>query len=338
MRAWHVTGPEGPDALKPVELTDPEPGPGEVLVRLRAVSLNSRDLAVTRGTYRGGGLTYPLVPVSDGAGEIEALGRGVEGLAVGDAVMPAFFPRWISGPPEAASFSESFGEGRAGLLAEKIAVRAVSVAPLPEGFSFEQAACLPCAGVTAWNATFMGQPVRPGETVVTQGSGGVALFVLAFAKAAGARVIATTSSGEKCARLTGLGADATINYTETPDWDKAVLELTGGEGADLVVDVAGPVTLPRSLAAVRPGGRVTVIGAMGGPGDINPMAIAGKSISVRGMYVGSRAMFASMNAAIAANGLRPVVDSVFAFAEAPDAYRYLADRNHFGKVCIAVGG
>jgi NADPH:quinone reductase-like Zn-dependent oxidoreductase len=172
---------------------------------------------------------------------------------------------------------------------------------------------------------------------VTLGTGGVSLFALAFAKAAGARVIATTSSGDKRRRLEALGADVTINYVETPEWHEEVRRLTGGAGADLVIDVAGPTTLPRSLDAVAPGGRVTVIGAMGGPGEINPMPISRDSTTVRGMYVGSRAMFEAMNAAIAANALRPVVDRVFPFEEALEAYRHFAGRKHFGKVCIAVG-
>jgi len=336
MRAWHVTGPEGPDALKPVELTDPEPGPGEVLVRLRAVSLNSRDLAVTRGTYRGGGLTYPLVPVSDGAGEIEALGRGVEGLAVGDAVMPAFFPRWISGPPEAASFSESFGEGRAGLLAEKIAVRAVSVAPLPEGFSFEQAACLPCAGVTAWNALAGPRPLEPGQTVLVLGTGGVSIFALQLARAMGAEVVATSSDDAKLTKLRQMGAKATINYAVREDWDKAVMEATGGRGADIVVEVGGPGTLERSIDALAVGGQVALIGVLSGPKAINPLGLWRKSAIARGIFVGSREMLVALGDYMVGHGLNPVVDRVFPFADAPSAFRRLASGAHFGKICISV--
>ncbi|MGH6923766.1 MAG: zinc-dependent alcohol dehydrogenase family protein [Propylenella sp.] len=338
MRAYHLKEPKAGDGLEMVELPDPKPRAHEILVKVGAVSLNFRDLAIARGTYAFGTLSLPIVPCSDAAGRVMAVGANVTRFKVGDRAAPIFFPKWLGARVTREATATTLGAGGTGTLAELVAFDEAACVSVPEHLSDAEAACLPCAGVTAWNAAFEGQPIRPGETVVTLGTGGVSLFMLAFAKLAGARVIATTSSEEKRKQLEALGADATINYAATPEWDKAVLDLTGGEGADLVVDVAGPKTLPRSLAAARPGGRVTVIGAMGGPGEINPMPISGRSINVRGIYVGSRAMFESMNAAIATNKLRPVVDRVFPFSEAPDAYRHLAARKHFGKVCIAVGG
>jgi NADPH:quinone reductase-like Zn-dependent oxidoreductase len=337
LRVYHLTDTTGLDALGIVELPDPEPGPQDVLVRVGAVSLNFRDFSIARGTYAFGTISPPIVPCSDAAGTIVAAGSEVTRFKPGDRVAPIFFPKWLAGRVSRAATATTLGAGGTGTLAELVTLHEDACVAVPGHLSDAEAACLPCAGVTAWNAVFEGQPVRPGESVVTLGTGGVSLFALAFAKAAGARVIATTSSGDKRRRLEALGADVTINYVETPEWHEEVRRLTGGAGADLVIDVAGPTTLPRSLDAVAPGGRVTVIGAMGGPGEINPMPISRDSTTVRGMYVGSRAMFEAMNAAINANALRPVVDRVFPFEEAAEAYGHFAGRKHFGKVCIAVG-
>lgn len=338
MRAYHLTQTSGADGLAMVDLPDPQPGPQDVLLRVGAISLNFRDFSISRGTYAFGTLSLPIVPGSDAAGTVVAAGSEVSRFKPGDRVAPIFFPKWLEGRVTRAATETTLGAGGTGTLAELITLHETACVAVPDHLSDAEAACLPCAGVTAWNAVFGGGPVRPGETVVTQGTGGVSLFALAFAKSAGARVIATTSSDAKRERLAALGADATINYTNTPDWEKQVRELTGGEGADLVVDVAGPATLPHSLNAVRPGGTVTVIGAMGGPGEINPMPVSRNAIVVRGMYVGSRAMFETMNEAISVNRLRPVVDRVFPFEDAAEAYRHFAGRKHFGKVCIAVGG
>lgn len=336
MRAFHLRDTAGPDSLGIVELPDPEPGPRDVLVRVGAVSLNFRDFSIARGTYAFGTISPPIIPCSDAAGTIVAAGAEVTRFRRGDRVAPIFFPKWLAGRVTRAATATTLGAGGTGTLAELVVLHEDACVAVPDHLSDAEAACLPCAGVTAWNAVFEGQPVRPGETVVTLGTGGLSLFALAFAKAAGARVIATTSSSEKRERLEALGADATINYVETPEWHEEVRRLTGGAGADLVIDVAGPTTLPRSLNAVAPGGRVTVIGAMGGPGEINPMPISRDSTTVRGMYVGSRAMFEAMNAAIAANALRPVIDRIFPFEDAVEAYRHFAGRKHFGKVCIGL--
>lgn len=336
MRAWHIVSPEGADGLRAVELPDPVPGPGEVLIRLRAVSLNSRDLAVASGTYRGGGMPYPLVPVSDGCGQVVAVGDGSTGVSVGDTAMPAFFPRWLEGPPRAEGFAVSYGAGGAGMLAEMVAVPAESVVAAPNGFSFEEAACLPCAGVTAWHALHGPVPLEAGQTALVLGTGGVSIFALQLALAIGARVAATSSQDAKLARLEELGAFATVNYRTREDWDKAVLEATGGRGADLVVEVGGPGTLERSIGAMAFGGQVALIGVLSGPKAINPLGLWRRSGMARGVFVGSRAMLAELAGFMSARGLRPVVDRVFAFDDAPAAYRHLAEGRHFGKVCISM--
>jgi NADPH:quinone reductase-like Zn-dependent oxidoreductase len=338
MRAVHLTAPPSIDSLKLVDLPDPEPGPGEVLVRVGAVSLNFRDLMVVRGAYAGGNFPMPLIPCSDAAGTVVAVGAGVTRLKPGDRVAPNFFPRWIDGPVSAAAQAMTLGVGGSGTLAEFLVLDEAAFVTIPDHLSLTEAACLPCAGVTAWNALMGRAPIHPGDTVVVQGTGGVALFALALANAAGARVIALTSTDAKCSRLEALGANATVNYTAQPDWDKAVIDLTGGIGADLIIDVVGPTTLPKSLAAARVGGKVAVIGAMGGAGTIDPMLISRKSLNVRGIYVGPRVLFEAMNAFVTEKQLRPVVSQVLPLAEAPAAFNLLAERRHFGKVVIEVGG
>lgn len=337
MRAWQLFDPESPDGptdLRLVELPDPVAGPCEVVVSLKAVSLNSRDLAVANGSYRGGRISYPLVPVSDGAGVVAAVGEGVTSLGIGDPVIPAFFPRWIDGPPSADGFSEAYGDGRTGMLAEKIVVPAASLVRVPEGLSFAEAACLPCAGVTAWNAIDARRQIGPASTVLVLGTGGVSIFALQLARARGARVVATSSSDEKLERLREMGAMATINYAREPDWDAAVIEVTGGRGVDLVVEVGGPGTLERSIGALAIGGEIALIGVLAGPKDINPLKIWRKSAVLRGIFVGSRAMLAELGAFMASEAISPMIDSEFPFEDAPAAYRRLAGGGHFGKVCI----
>lgn len=335
MQAYRLREPFGLDALEQVTLSAPSPGPGEVLLRVRAVSLNYRDLLIVKGEYSRN-LPLPLIPCSDGAGEVAAVGAGVTRFAPGDRVVANFFQSWIDGPFSAAHRNSALGGHRDGMLAEFVVLRADGLLPVPEPLSFEEAACLPCAGVTAWAALETGAPLRAGETVVVQGSGGVSLFALQFTKLRGARVIATSGSDEKRARLAALGADATINYRSTPEWDREVLALTAGEGADRIVEVGGAGTLPRSLRAVRVGGTLALIGVLSGKGSLDPLPVIMRSLRLHGISVGPRAMFEAMNRVIEAHALRPVVDCVFPFEAFPAALGRMAAGAHFGKICVAL--
>lgn len=329
MRAYQLTGTDG--GLEIVDLPEPTPGPGEVAVRVRAVSLNFRDLMIRKmGRKR-------IVPTSDGAGEVLAVGAGVTSVAVGDVVAGTFFTHWVAGRPFADMHRHALGGSTDGMLAEVVVLPAHGVVRAPKGYTAEQAAALPCAAVTAWNALVGGiEPLRAGQTVLLLGTGGVSVFGLQLARMFGARTVITSSSDDKLARMRALGADVTINYAERPDWDKAVLEATDG-GADIVLEVGGAGTLARSLNAVRFGGQVALIGILTGTGgEVNPWPLVGKSVDLRGVYVGSREMFVDMNAAIDANGLDPVIDRVFPFEEAADAYAHLEGQGHIGKVVVAV--
>jgi NADPH:quinone reductase-like Zn-dependent oxidoreductase len=314
----------------------PEVGHGEIRVRVRAASLNYRDLLVAKGSYRGV-LKPSLIPLSDGAGEVVEVGAGVSRFKPGDRVASAFFQDWQAGATSAERTARALGGGSIdGMLAEFVVLPEGGAIHVPSHLSFEQAATLPCAGVTAWNAIVETARVKAGETVLLLGTGGVSLFALRFAKLHGARVILTSSSNEKLARAKALGADEVINYRDTPDWDRAVGALTGGRGADLVVEVGGPGTLERSLRSVRVGGTVAMIGVLSGTGRIDPRPLISRSIRLQGIYVGSLDMFAAMNTAVAEAALAPVIDRVFPFEQARAAYAHLAGGSHFGKVVIAV--
>jgi NADPH:quinone reductase-like Zn-dependent oxidoreductase len=325
----------GLESLKQVDRPQPEPGPGQVLLKMRAWSLNFRDLMIVRGHYNPK-LKLPAVPLSDGVGEIAALGQGSSRFQVGDRVAGCFMPRWTCGEiNEPKARSALGGGGPEGLLAEYVAISEEGVVAVPGHLSDEQAASLPCAAVTAWHALVSEGQLKAGDTVLVQGTGGVSIFALQFAVLHGARVIATSSSDEKLAKALRLGAADGINYKQTPDWDKRVLELTGGRGVDYVVEVGGAGTLAQSMKAVRPGGQISLIGVLsGGTGQVNPLPILMKNIRVQGIFVGSREMFEAMNRAIDRARLEPVVDRVFPFDQAPDAYRYLESAAHFGKVVI----
>jgi NADPH:quinone reductase-like Zn-dependent oxidoreductase len=324
------------DGLQLEELPDPKPGPGQVRVRVRAASLNYRDLMVVKGVYARG-LATPLVPLSDGAGEVVEIGAGVTRFAVGARVAGCFMPGWVEGAIDDAKAKSSLGAGNAGMLAEQVVLPAHGVVAMPERLTFEEAATLPCAGVTAWNALVENGRLTAGETVLTLGTGGVSLFALQFAKAAGARVILTSSSDEKLARTKKLGADETINYKATPDWDKSARDLTGGRGVDHVVEVGGAGTLPRSLKAVRLGGHVALIGVLsGGAGEFNPISVLMKAVRLQGIYVGSRVMFEGMNRAVALNKIKPAIDRVFPMDEVRAAYRHMESGAHFGKIVVRV--
>jgi NADPH:quinone reductase-like Zn-dependent oxidoreductase len=300
-----------------------------------ACSLNFRDLAIALGTYRMP--TKPnLVPLSDGAGEVVEIGAGVTRVKPGDRVAGCFFQRWIGGPPEADTHLSALGGGIDGMLRDYAVLEEHGVVKLPSHLSFEDGATLPCAAVTAWHALAEHARIVAGQTVLVQGTGGVSIFALQLAVLMGARVIVTSSSEEKLARAKALGATHGVNYRTTPEWHEAVVEASGG-GVDHVVEVGGPGTLTKSLRAIRVGGKITLIGVLSGAAEINPMLIFSRRANLQGISVGSAQMFAAMNRAIAANGLKPVIDKVFSFDEAPAAYRHLQSAQHFGKIVIRVG-
>jgi NADPH:quinone reductase-like Zn-dependent oxidoreductase len=337
MKAYRIHEMKGIDGLRLDDLPRPEPGPGEVRIKVRAVSLNYRDLLVINGAYSKN-LPLPLVPCSDGAGEVDAIGPGVATLKPGDRVAGCFFADgWIDGPPRESAGKSALGGAVDGMLVEERVVPAAGVVPIPAHLTFEEASTLPCAALTAWHALIDSGGLRPGDAVLVQGTGGVSLFALQFSRMAGARVIATSSHDEKLQRAKDLGASDGINYKTTPEWGKAVLGLTGGVGVDHVVEVGGAGTLGQSLRAVKVGGHVAMIGVLTGAGEAAVTPILMKNVRVQGIYVGSRAMFEGMNRAIVLHKLRPVVDRVFSFAEARGAYAHLASGGHFGKVVIRVG-
>ena len=308
-----------------------------MLVRVRAASLNYRDLMIAEGRYGGGGTPPDLIPLSDGAGEVVEVGEGVTRVKAGDRVAGIFMQGWVEGRLDAAKSATALGGSINGVLAEHVLFDQHGLVHIPEHLSFAEAATLPCAAVTAWNALFVSGTVKAGDVVLVQGTGGVSVFAAQFAHAAGARVLATSSSDQKLAKLRALvGADG-VNYKANPDWDRWALERTGGAGVDHVVEVGGPGTLGRSLGAVRIQGEVSMIGVLtGASGDVPTAAMLMKHVRVLGIYVGSRAMFEQMNRAITLHKMRPVVDRVFAFDEAVAAYRHLASGRHFGKVVITL--
>jgi NADPH:quinone reductase-like Zn-dependent oxidoreductase len=335
VKAWRYTEGFGAENLKIVELPDPVPGPGEVVVGVRACSLNYRDLAVMRGAY-GANVKPPLIPLSDGAGEVVAVGPGVTRVKIGDHVAAIFMQDWLEGPPDEEKANSALGGAIDGMMAGQVCLKAEGLVHFPGHLSFEEAATLPCAAVTAWHALFRSGALKPGESVLLQGSGGVSIFGLQFAKMAGARVIATSSSDAKMSRLQTMGADAVINYKTTPEWDKPVRTLTDGAGVDHVVEVGGAGTLPLSSKAVRRGGHIALIGVLAGTAEFDPRLMMLKAARLQGIYVGSREMFIEMNRAVSLAKMRPVVDRVFEFPELREAFRYLESGSHFGKVCVRV--
>ena len=335
MRSWCYENGFGLENLKIVEVPDLVPGAGQAVVRVRACSLNYRDLVVMRGAY-GPSVKPPLIPLSDGAGEVIAVGPGVTRVKPGDRVAAAFMQEWIEGPVDDLKANSALGGAINGMMAEQVCLSAEGLVHFPEHLSFEEAAALPCAAVTAWHALFHSGGLKPGESVLLQGTGGVSLFALQFAKMAGARVIATSSSDAKMERLRQMGADAVINYKTTPDWDKPVRSLTGGVGVDHVVEVGGAGTLPLSSKSVRRGGHIALIGVLAGGGQFDPRLMMLKSARLQGIFVGSREMFEEMNRAIALAKARPVIDKIFEFKELQQALGYLESGAHFGKVCLRV--
>jgi NADPH:quinone reductase-like Zn-dependent oxidoreductase len=335
MKVFEIKDSFGIDNLVLAERPQPSPGHGQVMVKVRAVSLNYRDLLVVKGFYNPKRL-LPLIPFSDGAGDVVAVGEAVTRVKVGDRVAGIFMQAWLEGELTEAKTKSALGGDIDGMLAECVVLHQDGVVRIPDHLSYEESAALPCAAVTAWHA-LIENDLKPGESVLVLGTGGVSLFALQFARLAGARVIITSRSEEKLARAKELGAADCINYQSVPAWSDRVRELTGGAGVDLVVEVGGAGTLPQSLRAVRVGGRISLIGVLTGTsGEINPLPIVMKKISVRGIFVGSREMFEAMNRAMSLNDLRPVVDRVFFFEEAREALRYMESGGHFGKICIRI--
>jgi NADPH:quinone reductase-like Zn-dependent oxidoreductase len=336
VKAFEVQSGFGLENLVMVDRGEPTPGPGQVLIKMKAFSLNYRDLMVVMGTYNPR-MRLPCVPLSDGAGEVVSIGDGVTRVKPGDRVAPIFMPKWIEGEPTVEKGKSALGAAVDGILQEYVAISEDGVVRLPEHLSYEEGATLPCAAVTAWHALISEGELKPGDTVLVQGTGGVSIFALQLASMLGARVIVTSSSDEKLRRAINLGAAEGINYKTTPDWDKRVIELTHGLGVDHVVEVGGAGTLNKSLKAVRMDGRISLIGALsGGSGDISTVLILMKNVRLQGIFVGSRDMFEAMNRAISERKLKPVIDRVFAFDQACEALKYMATGAHFGKICISV--
>jgi NADPH:quinone reductase-like Zn-dependent oxidoreductase len=315
----------------------PEPTANEVLVKFHAASLNYRDVMVVSGTYNPR-MKLPAIPFSDGAGEITEIGTNVSKWRVGDRVIPIFAQGWLDGESSEEKRRTSLGAGAQwdGVLREYGTFSQESLVSIPDHLSYEEAATLPCSALTAWNALNVSGRVKAGDTVVTLGTGGVSVFAVQLAKLAGAHVIATSSSDEKIERLLELGADETINYRTTEDWDKAVIELTGKRGADHVIEVGGAGTLPRSINAVRIGGHVALIGALTGPNSFNPTTVFMKAVRLQGIFVGSREMFLDLNKAVNGNKLEPVIDRVFAFDDVREALRHMESGAHFGKIVVKI--
>lgn len=327
------------DGLMQTDLPEPPaPGPGQIVVKVHAVSLNYRDLMIVMGTYGPGGeMPHGLIPLSDGAGEVIAVGEGVSRVSVGDRVAGTFFQTWLDGHVLNVYQKSALGGAINGMMREYVLLSEDGVVTLPDYLSYEEAASLPCAAVTAWNGLVEQGHLIAGQTVLLLGTGGVSMFALQIARMFGAQVIITSSSDEKLARAKELGADMTINYKADLDWEKTVWSLTGKVGADHVVEVGGPGTLEKSLQATRNGGAIAQIGVLADPGaKISPLPILSKSLHLNGIYVGSRAMFQRMLTAFTINQVHPIIDRVFPFAETREAYAYLQSGAHFGKIVITL--
>ena len=336
MRALSVAEPWGLDQLKIVDAADPAPGPGEVLVRMRAVSLNYRDMLMVNGVYaRGPATGGPITPFSDGCGIVEAVGPGVTRVTPGDRVATLFFQRWISGPPTLEKLSSSLGSPIPGAGRELAVFSQDGVSKVPDFLSDQEVATLPCAALTAWRALFEDGDLRPGDLVVLQGTGGVSIFGLQFAHAAGFRTLVTSSSDEKLARVESMGADHLVNYRTEPDWSKAVRAATGGVGADLIIEVGGGGTIEQSVKAIRIGGHVAIVGVVAGLGGaFNTAALIGNSARLQGLSVGSRDMFEAMCRFMDLRRIQPVVDKVFPWTEAAAAFTAMQAGAHFGKIVL----
>lgn len=335
MNAWEIRDHGGIDTLAAATQPRAALGTNQIRIRVRAVSLNYRDLLHVLGYADSD--RWPLVPCSDGAGEVIETGPGVTRFKPGDRVAGTFFQRWTAGRITAAAMESALGGRLPGMLAREVCLHEDGAVHVPDGYSDAEAATLPCAALTAWHALVDKGRLAAGETVLVLGTGGVSLFALQIAKLHGARVILTSSSDDKLRRARALGADATVNYRTHPAWEQEVLAMTGGQGVDHVVEVGGAGTLEKSCVATRHGGNVWLIGVLTGfDAQVNPLTVLMKSLCVHGIYVGSRAMFEAMNLAFGHNGLRPVIDREFAFEDAPAAFRCMQQAGHFGKLVIRI--
>ncbi len=336
MRALEVTDPWGVERVEVVERPDPRLGPGEVLVRMRAVSLNYRDLLMVQGLYgRGPAPKGSITPFSDGCGIVEAVGEGVTRLQPGDRVATLFFQGWISGPPTLEKALTALGYPIPGAGRELATFSQEGLSRVPEFLTDQEVATLPCAALTAWRALFEDAKLLPGDTVVLQGTGGVSIFGLQFAHAAGYRTLITSSSDEKLERAKALGADHVVNYRATPEWSKAVRAATNNRGADFIMEVGGGGTIEESIKAIRIAGHISVIGVVAGAGSgFNPAVLIGNAAKLQGVFVGSRDMFEGMCRAIEQHRIRPVVDKVFPFTEVRAAFEAMRGGEHFGKIVL----
>jgi NADPH:quinone reductase-like Zn-dependent oxidoreductase len=336
MRVFQIEGEWGMDHLQVSTRPEPKAGPGQVVLKMLASSLNYRDLLVPDRGYGSHTGSLPLVPVSDGVGVVTEIGPGVKRVAVGDRVCPTYFQRWISGEPDLERLTQSLGGPIDGTMSEYMCVSEDGVAKVPGYLTDVEAACLPCAGLTAWSALVSCTNTKPGDHVLVQGCGGVALFAVAFAKMLGAHVTVISSSDDRIERVKNLGADAAVNYRAVPEWAKATREITGGRGYDLIVELGGEKTLPQSLRCVRPGGTVAMIGVLsGGAMSASLGLVVTRQVRLQGVTVGHRDGFEAMVRAMAQHQIRPVVDRVFGFESLKEAMAYLKSGAQFGKVCLA---
>lgn len=335
MRVFQIQDSWGFEHLQLATRADPQPGPGQVLLRMKAASLNYRDLVVPNRGYGSFTGELPLIPVSDGVGEVVELGAGVSRVRVGDRVCPCFHQGWLAGEPDLERLTQTLGGPLDGMMADLVCLPEAGVVKVPAHLGDEEAATLPCAALTAWSALVSHDTLGPGSRVLVQGTGGVALFALQFAKLLGAQVTIISSSDAKLARAQALGADAGINYVTTPEWAKAARAISGGRGFDHIVELGGEKTLPQSLRCIRPGGTLSMIGVLSGASLAAPLGlVVTRRVRLQGITVGHRDAFEAMLRAIEQHRLRPVVDRVFAFEELKDALRYLQSGAHFGKICI----
>jgi NADPH:quinone reductase-like Zn-dependent oxidoreductase len=336
MRVFQIEGEWGMDHLRLSARPEPQAGPGQVVVQMKASSLNYRDLVVPNRGYGNHTGNLPLIPVSDGAGVVTEVGAGVRRVSVGDRVCPTYFQRWVSGEPDLERLTQSLGGPIDGTMTEYMCLSEEGVSKVPAHLSDVEAATLPCAALTAWSALVTCSNTRPGDRVLIQGCGGVALFAVAFAKILGAHVTVISSSDERIERVRHMGADAAINYRSTPEWAKATRDITGGRGYDLILELGGEKTLPQSLRCIRPGGTVAMIGILSGSAMATSLGlIITRQVRLQGVTVGHRDGFEAMLRAIELHRLKPVVDRVFAFEELKEAMAYLQSGAQFGKVCLA---